>query len=149
MKIILIEDDKKKIEDIQGFLSEYHNYNDLTIRESYQSGLRELIKNKYDLLLLDMSVPTWDKTIHEPGGNFEKFGGYKILKEITRKKKAIDTVLITMFDDFGESDNSITLSQLDGVLSDEFPNFYKGVVYYNTREDNWKTELDLFIKNYL
>jgi CheY-like chemotaxis protein len=149
MKIILIEDDKKKIEDIKGFLSEFHNYNDLTIRESYQSGLRELMKNEYDLLLLDMSVPTWDKTIHEPGGNFEKFGGYKILKEITRKNKALDTVLITMFDDFGESDNSITLSQLDGALSDEFPNIYKGVVYYNTREDKWKTELDLFIKNYL
>lgn len=149
MKIILIEDDKKKIEDIKGFLSEYHNYNNLTIRESYQSGLRELIKNEYNLLLLDMSVPTWDKTIHEPGGNFEKFGGYKILKEITRKNRAIDTVLITMFDDFGESDNSITLSQLDGALSDEFPNIYKGVVYYNTREDKWKTELDSFIKNYL
>src|SRR5690606_11551523 len=145
MKILLIEDDKKKIEDIKEFLLSFYNYSSLVIKESYQSGLRELIKNKYDLLLLDMSIPTWDKSIDEPGGNFEKFGGYKILKEITRKKKPIKTILITMFDDFGESDTSITLSQLDNLLKTEFPNIYIGAVYYNTREEKWKSDLSDFI----
>lgn len=148
MKIILIEDDKKKIDDIKSFLQTNYDFHELMVKESYQSGLRELLKNKYDLLLLDMSVPTWDKSIDEPGGNFEKFGGIKILKEITRKKKAVDTILITMFDDFGESDNSITLSQIDQALTDEFPSFYKGAVYYNTREDKWKTDLNTFIEQY-
>lgn len=149
MKILLIEDDKKKIEDIKEFLISFYDYSNVVIKESYQSGLREIIKNKYDLLLLDMSIPTWDKNINESGGNFEKFGGYKILKEITRKKKPIDTILITMFDDFGESDTSVTLSHLNKILVKEFPNLYKGVAYYNTREDNWKTELDLLVKPYM
>lgn len=141
MNIILIEDDKKKIEDLKEFLLESFNYGNLIVKESYQSGLRELLKNKYDLLLLDMSIPTWDKTPDEPGGSFEKFGGYKILKEITRKSKPIDTILITMFDDFGESDTSITLTQINKALETEFPLIYKGAVYYNTREDKWKTDL--------
>lgn len=141
MKIILIEDDKKKIEDIKEFLLDSFSYKDLVVKESYQSGLRELVKNSYDLLLLDMSIPTWDKTFDEPGGSFEKFGGYKILKEITRKNKPVNTILITMFDDFGESDTSITLSQINKLLETEFPLIYKGAVYYNTREDKWKTDL--------
>ena len=49
MKIILIEDDKKKIEDIKWFLQDSFKYSELVIKESYQSGLRELIKNDYDL----------------------------------------------------------------------------------------------------
>lgn len=146
MKILLIEDDNKKIEDIKDFLMESYDFGELVVKESYQSGLRELIKTKYGLLLLDMSIPTWDKSIDEPGGSFEKFGGYKILKEITRKKKEVDTILVTMFDDFGESDSSITLSQLDNVLKNEFQKCYKGVVYYNTREDKWKDDLDSYIK---
>ena len=145
--IIVIEDDFKKKEDIRNFLSSELQINNIVIKESYQSGLRELIKNKYDLLLLDMSIPTWDKSIDEPGGNFEKFGGYKILKEITRKKKPIKTILITMFDDFGESDTSITLSQLDNLLRTEFPDVYIGAVYYNIREEKWKTDLSDFILN--
>lgn len=144
-KIIVIEDDIKKKEDIRNFLSSDLRVSSITIKESYQSGLRELIKNDFDLLLLDMSIPTWDKSIDEPGGSFEKFGGYKILKEIKRKKRPINTILITMFDDFGESDTSITLSQLDELLKNEFPDTYKGAVYYNTREDKWKTDLANFI----
>ncbi len=147
-KIILIEDDFKKKEDIKNFLLSDLKINDITIKESYQSGLRELIKNQYDLLLLDMSIPTWDKSIDEPGGNFEKFGGFKILKEITRKKKPVNTILITMFDDFGESDTSITLTQLDTLLKDEFPKIYKGAVYYNTREEKWRTDLKRLISKF-
>ena len=145
--VIVIEDDFKKKEDIRNFLKSDLLINNIVIKESYQSGLRELIKNKYDLLLLDMSIPTWDKSIDEPGGNFEKFGGYKILKELTRKKKQIKTILITMFDDFGESDASITLSQLDNLLKTEFPDIYIGAVYYNTREEKWKADLSEFISN--
>ena len=145
--IIVIEDDFKKKEDIRNFLASDMQIKNVVIKESYQSGLRELIKNNYDLLLLDMSIPTWDKSIDEPGGNFEKFGGYKILKEITRKKRPIKTILITMFDDFGESDTSITLNQLNNLLKNEFPEIYIGAVYYNTREEKWKKELSEFISN--
>lgn len=146
-KILVVEDDFKKKEDIRNFLSSDLSFVDVMIKESYQSGLRELINNSYDLLLLDMSIPTWDKSIDEPGGNFEQFGGYKILKEITRKKKPVNTILITMFDDFGESDTSITLSQLDHLLKNDFPDIYKGAVYYNTREEQWKNDLSTFINN--
>ncbi len=147
-KIILIEDDKKKIEDIKNFLLSKYHINNLTIKESYQSGLREILKNEYNILLLDMSIPTWDKSIDEPGGNFEKFGGYKILRELKRKRKEIDTILITMFDDFGEGNTSITLTKLNEALLEEFKEFYKGYVYYNIREDKWKRDLDNLLQNY-
>lgn len=144
-KIILIEDDKKKIEDIVEFLRRTYGYNHLVVKESYQSGLRELIFGNYDLLLLDMSIPTWDKTPSESGGNFEKFGGYKILKEIVRKGNPVNTILITMFDDFGESDKSITLQELDKALSTEFPEIFLGSIFYNSRENKWQDELNNII----
>jgi CheY-like chemotaxis protein len=112
-KILLIEDDEKKIEDIKSFIEANYPQYALTIKESYQSGLRELMFNRYDLLLLDMSLPTWESMDFEAVGSFEKFGGYKIMKEMRRKKVDIKTILITMFDDFGESDSSLTLSQID------------------------------------
>jgi hypothetical protein len=145
IKIILVEDDGKKIRDIKDYFLIKYNYTDLMVRESYQSGLRELLLNNYDLLLLDMSIPTWDKSPSEPGGNFEKFGGLKILREMDRKHKIIDTILVTMFDDFGESDESITLKQIDGALHREFENNYLGAVFYNSKENKWKDEISIFI----
>ena len=146
-KTILIEDDSKKIEDIKEFVTKTMGCENFIVRESYQSGIREILKSDFDLLLLDMSIPTYDKSPLESGGPYEKFGGYKVLREIIRKKRPIKTILITMFDDFGESDLSITLSQIDNSLKEEFPDLYVGSVFYHARENNWQDELRLLIKN--
>ena len=120
----------------------------LVVRESYQSGIREILKTHFDLLLLDMSIPTYDKSPLESGGPYEKFGGYKVLREIIRKNRPIKTILITMFDEFGESDLSITLSQIDSSLKEEFPDLYIGSVFYNARENNWQEELKFLINKF-
>lgn len=147
IKTILIEDDSKKIEDIKEYIINHLGCEYFTVKESYQSGIREIMKNDYDLLLLDMSIPTFDKTPAESGGPYEKFGGYKILREIIRKKRPVKTILITMFDDFGESDLSITLSQIDGSLKKEFSDLFLGSVFYHARENNWQEDLKTIISN--
>ncbi len=147
IRTILIEDDSKKIEDIKEYVINTLGCNTFTIRESYQSGIREILKNDFDLLLLDMSIPTFDKTPLESGGPYEKFGGYKVLREIIRKKRPLKTILITMFDDFGESDLSITLPQIDNSLKVEFPELYIGSVFYHARENKWQEELKALIQN--
>lgn len=146
-RTILIEDDLKKIEDIKDFVINSLGCEVLIIKESYQSGIREILKNDFDLLLLDMSIPTFDKTPLESGGPYEKFGGYKVLREIIRKKRPIKTILITMFDDFGESDLSITLSQINSSLKEEFSDLYIGSVFYHARENKWQEELKSLIQN--
>jgi DNA-binding NarL/FixJ family response regulator len=145
-KTILIEDDSKKIEDIKEYVTKQLGCEIFTVKESYQSGIREILHNDYDLLLLDMSIPTFDKTPVESGGPYEKFGGYKVLREIIRKKRPVKTILITMFDDFGESDLSITLSQIDHSLKQEFSNIYLGSVFYHARENKWQDDLKTIIQ---
>lgn len=146
-KILLIEDDQKKVDDIKSFIIDNYKNIDLTIKESYQSGLKEIMTNEFDLLMLDMSLPTWDLADYEGVGSFEKFGGFKIMKEMDRKKKIVKTILITMFDDFGESDSSITLNQIDEIFSTQFSQFYMGYVFYNSKESNWKEILALKLNN--
>lgn len=149
LKIILIEDDTKKIEDITAFAKNRLNPKSFVVRESYQSGIKEILSNDYDLLLLDMSIPTFDKSPIETGGPYEKFGGYKVLNEILRKKRPVKTILITMFDDFGESDVSITLNQIDSSLKEEFPSVFLGSVFYHARQNKWEDDLmTLITANY-
>ena len=147
MNILLIEDDKKKAQDICDFVKKSFYNLSIKTKGSYQSGIRELIASSYDLLLLDMSIPTWDKSINEPGGSFEKFGGYKVLKESKRKNRMVSTILITMFEDFGSANATITLNDIDKELRETFSPFYKGFVFYNAREDNWKHKLQQIINS--
>lgn len=145
MELLLIEDDIKKIDDISSFIKGYPESCSLTVKRSYQSGLREILKSNYDLILLDMSMPTFEKTENEPGGEFEKFAGLKILKEMSRRGKMSKTILITMFDDFGEGEKSITLEDMNSALLRDFPDMYLGAVYYNSSENTWKDKLGSFL----
>lgn len=141
MKILIIEDDPIKIEKLSKFFVD----EDILIKESFHSGLRELLKNSsIDLLILDMSLPLWENADQGIGYNDEQFGGTNILRELKRKKKGIPTILVTMFDVF--SDGNLTFEQLNQQLLNEYKPFYRGGVFYNASEDGWKEKLNFLVE---
>ncbi|MFC4636362.1 hypothetical protein ACFO3O_20820 [Dokdonia ponticola] len=142
-KVLIIEDDKKKIEK----LSLYFSNDIIKIEESFQSGLSELkakIKN-YDLLILDMTIPLWEKGKNDIGGNYEQFGGEKILREMKRRKLTIPTILFTMFDVFPTKSGTITFDELNLKYIENFKSFYKGAVFYKSGDESWQEKLTLLI----
>ena len=144
-RILFIEDNKTKIEDIKSFLEENYKGINLSIKESFTSGLRELFTNEYDIVFLDMSLPTREGSPNNSLNNFEQLGGHKILSEMKRKEMFLPTVLITMFRDFGVGQSFMDLNEIDEMCKTEFENFYRGVVYYSSREDSWKEKLNNYL----
>ena len=139
MRILIIEDEKTKIERLRSFLEDF----DVVFKESFQGGMSELKRahQDYDFLILDMTIPMWDKGSNDLGGNYEQFGGERVLREMKRKKFYLPTVLFTMFDVFPLKEGSITFDELNEVFLDKFKEFYKGAVYYDVIEDSWTTAL--------
>ena len=82
MKILLIEDDEEKAGKLEEALSlQFSNVSFVRAR-SLNSGLRALISEfkSIDLLLLDMSMTSYDATDQDPtGGVPEPFAGKEIL----------------------------------------------------------------------
>jgi hypothetical protein len=142
-KILVIEDDKIKIERLNVFFSS----EEIIIKESFQSGLSEIKNNMqaYDFLILDMTIPLWEKGNNDLGGNYEQFGGEKILREMKRRKLFLPTILFTMFDIFPTKDGNIAFCEVNSVFEKEFSDFYIGAVFYNSNEDNWKLEMTTLI----
>jgi len=142
-KILIIEDDKIKIERLRIFFSKV----DITLKESFQGGLRELKENylEYELLILDMTIPLWEKGNNDLGGNYEQFGGEKILREMQRRKIFLPTILFTMFDVFPTKNGNITFHEINSKFQINFPEFYIGAVFYNANEENWKDNMSELI----
>lgn len=65
--------------------------------------------HEYDFLILDMTIPMWEKGDNDFGRNYEQFGGERILREMKRKKMILPTILFTMFDVFPTKEKNITL----------------------------------------
>lgn len=138
-KVLIIEDDKIKIEKISIFFSN----DDFIIKESYHSGLQELLGvGNFDFLILDMTIPLWEKGNTDLGGNYEQFGGERILREMKRRKIHVPTILVSMFDVFPIPGGNLTFKELNETFKIQFPDFYIGAVFYNAmEEEKWKSEL--------
>ena len=89
MKFLLIEDDSNKYKHILDFLAETYPDTSTELRRSYQSGLKEIFSHDYNLVLLDMQLPTFDIKSGEDGYKFRKLAGVDILNEFKKKTEKV------------------------------------------------------------
>jgi CheY-like chemotaxis protein len=141
MNILLVEDDENKREQILAFLKERLGQATVNIAKSLQSGLRSIIAGNVDLVLLDMTMPTFDIGIDEDGGRPQPLAGQEILRQMDRRKISVPIIVVTQFDKFGDGSDSHTLEELDLHLQEAHETNYMGAVYYNVALEGWKEEL--------
>lgn len=147
MKLLIIEDFEPKYNQLIQFLGE--EFPSATYKKciSYNSGLRELILHHqdYDFLLLDISMPNYDLSAEESGGEFIPLAGKLILKELLLRDIPMKAVVVTMHGSFADG---INLSDLDVQFRTEFNQNYLGYVYFTPVSDEWKTRLSELLNRY-
>ena len=149
MKILFIEDDDDKRTKIKSFLLEEFYNIDIIDKSSYHSALLELVSgNMYDFVLMDMSMPNFDKTINDPeGGSPESFAGRNLLQQMNFRNITFPTLVISQFDSFGLA-CKLSLNELKEELMKKFSPTYIDTVYYHSSESNWKQIIKSLIQNY-
>lgn len=116
VRILIIEDDKNKSSQIIERLK--NQYSNLTFSEkrSFQQGVKSLRNSCFDLLLLDMTLPTFDIDTNSGGGKIRNFAGMDILEEMLQREIILKTIIITQYESFGEE--QITISQMRKILKE-------------------------------
>ena len=140
-RILVVEDDDDKAEQLENFAREFVPSPDVSIARSLQTGLRLALSEKWDLMLLDMTMTTFDRTLSDDGGRPHPFAGREILRRLKREGIATPVVIVTQFDRFGEEAEELTLKQLEIELKESFMEF-RGIVRYRANVDEWKSQLE-------
>ncbi|MDM1072149.1 response regulator [Empedobacter brevis] len=135
-KVLLVEDDEDKREQIINFINKFDDYDLIEVR-SYNSAVKAIRSSFFDLILLDMTLPTFDVNVNESGGRTQAFGGELILAEMDRKNISSKVIVITQFDLFGEGEEEINLENLDQRLKLQFNN-YLGAIQYSVSYNSWQ-----------
>lgn len=145
MRVLLIEDHPLKQAHVIGLLQDKFPDVDITSKNSYISGLRELIRNfvDYDLLLLDISMPNYDISSLESGGDWMPLAGKKVLKEMYLREIPTKAIVVTMH---GSFDDGTRIADLDNSLKNEFSENYIGYVFYSQISEDWKQKLTELIE---
>ena len=139
MNILVIEDNQLKRDKLCDFLSANFSV-ELTEAASYNSGLKALLDRDFDLLVLDMSMPTFDRTAATNGGRFRDLGGKEIAIRLKKQGRLIPFVVVTGYSDFSVNAENLSISQIDEILK-TLGDDYKGCVFFDAVESVWKEQL--------
>ena len=148
MKILLVEDDQNKRNRIAAFVNSVLPKATLVTALSYRSAVDKIVNELWDFLLLDMTLPTYDISDHEDGFQIEAFAGNNVLREMTRRKISIPTVVVTQFETLGEGAEKMSLSELRKHLESAYPETYLGTIFYAPGESSWMPKLEEILIKY-
>lgn len=138
MKILIVEDNSDKMDNIRNFLQQRIKAVAFGEAKSYSAGISKIYGNQWDLIVLDMSLPTYDITHSETGGEKKPVAGKEILRRMQNRKINTPAIIVTQFDIFGEK--QISLKSLNEEFQEKYNNIWLGTVSYD--KSTWQMELD-------
>ena len=142
MDILLVEDEAPKQERILSFLQDNWPFANVRTARSVRSAIQQLCTQRPDLILLDVSLPTFDVGPNETGGRPQNFGGVEVLRYMDLYEQIVPTIVVTAYEAFSKNGQAIDHRSLDNQLSQDHPNSYRGLIYYNSLFSEWRTILE-------
>lgn len=141
MQILLIEDEHDKREKIKCQVESILGSRAIiTERESLRGGLKAILSMKdLDLILLDMSMPSFDLTDQFSSEDPESFAGIEIMSQMKLRGINTPVLVVTQYKSFEKG--SVTLEDLIKKMTMEFEPFFKGTIYYDSLLEGWKKQL--------
>jgi CheY-like chemotaxis protein len=141
MKILVIEDNYLKREKIISYLNG-RGIHGISEAASYNSGLTAAYENKFDLLIVDMSMPTFDRNESTQGGRFRALAGKEIVSKLSRSGILPPFVIVTGYKDFSVESQSLSIDQIHDLLS-TLGEAYMGCIVFESSDNLWQEKLSL------
>ena len=149
LTVLIIEDSESKLNSIQGVLE--RELPSVCIRKAYsvRSAIDSVQIILPDLIIADMSLPTYDVETREHGGTPRPFGGIEVFETLERNEIVVPVVVVTSYPAITEGNQSVGLTELSKRLEDDFPEYFLGTVYFDSAYSNWEREITVFIHQVL
>lgn len=141
MNVVIIEDDPIKADRVRAAVIDSLPSAAVEIYQSYQTGLRALLEHDSDLVILDMSLPTYDPVPNRRQGRPRPLGGVDIMRKLRRRNRPARVVVLTALENFGTRDAQFTFEELVRMCEAEFSDIFLGAIYYSQSKTNWRDQL--------
>jgi CheY-like chemotaxis protein len=145
--ILIAEDESQKLAHLREFVRRTMPEAELQVARSVRSAIKAVMESSPDLILLDMSLPTFDVAPGEPGGRPQGFGGIEVMRYMEFRQTFAKTIVVTQFEGFEERGRSYDLCSLAKALEEEHPDMFCGIVYYSALNSEWQPKLTNLIKD--
>lgn len=147
MRVLLVEDEDPKRQHLLQFCSEVFQSVEIELASSVRGAIDHLRVSEVDLVLLDMSLPTFEIAAKERGGRPQGAGGIEIIRFLDMMGLKVPIIVVTAYPAIQFDGRQQTLEEVDTLLRAEHPGLYRGLVYFNSVYGGWRQELEAAMRN--
>ena len=139
MKVLIIEDSSLKLDELKRFFEENLPEWEVQDAQSHNTAMCRIIDEKWDYLILDMTLPNYDSNGAMDNDHMESMAGSMIINRMNHLGIVIPTIIVTKFVTFGME--SLGLEEINRILKEKFSNIWCGTVFYDETTGEWKEKL--------
>lgn len=141
MYVLLVEDEDPKRRHLCGYLRQLLPGLELGEARSVRSALLSLETRVPDLMILDMSLPTFDIGPSEGGGRPQGFGGLELMRNMALEDIECPVVVVTGYEAFAKAGGQVGLESLGDEIRASHPKIFKGLLHFNSAYGDWQAGL--------
>ncbi|WP_337167163.1 hypothetical protein [Vibrio parahaemolyticus] len=148
MKILIADDLEDKQLALKAVIDE--NFEDIDVVQTYafNSTLRKVMSDDIDLILLDMTMPTYEKeNIQFSSNSLRTLAGKDLISKLSYRNIEVPIIIVTAFEVFGRHDSIEHINTILDELIEDYPDLVKGGVLFDVQSDSWKSDLVKKIKS--
>lgn len=143
MKILLVEDELHKREELTSCLDEFFK-GDVSLQhvDSVRAAFLAVSASEFELIILDMALPTFSTE----GGGTERghdqaLGGVEVLRALKSRGIASKIIIITQYPDITVGGKRLKLGAAADVLSERYCQDVIGAILYRYRSPSIRKKL--------
>ena len=136
-----MEDDPYKTELLQEALRANFVAPEIVVARSVQQAVDRLAAAAYDLIVLDMSLPSHEIRAGGAQPLSQPSGGIELLLELSYDGRGDRVVIVTQYPDIVFKGELHPLAKFRKALGKEVKVNLAGAIYFNATDDSWRKQL--------
>lgn len=147
-KVLIVEDDSFKLDDLRAFVEGSIKQATITQALDVASAVEELELNVFDLLIIDMALPS--HPVISGGGSPLSLlsGGLELLFELRYMQRNDDCIIITQYPEIEISGRFFPVSSGVAAIREHFGIQIVACLEYSESSNEWKYDLEKLLKKY-
>jgi CheY-like chemotaxis protein len=142
MYILVADDEGPKLENIVEAVSPLFSGAEIGTARSVRAALDVLRTRDAHVLVLDMSLPTFDVAPGEQGGRPQNYGGIELLRYMDFYGIRCPVFIVTQYEAFPDKGGHVDLTSLAERLRGDHPSTFRDLIYYaGASDDGWRRRL--------
>ena len=131
-RILLVEDESHKQEELSGYIMEFFCQGTLLdVVQSVREAMDSVKRHDYDLIILDMALPTFTTDQDNiDGGRDQALGGVEVLRKLKSLDKTVNVVIVTQYPDILLEGKRVKLKQAQPALASKYNQNIAGAMLY-------------------